>query len=101
MTDPIWRPSAQRIAESNLQQFLNAHADQLASRNYSGLYEWSITKPEAFGGMGLDWSYDLAFCEAMGETNCGSIPMAVGVESLNVAMATGPMLYQLTGAGKK
>ena len=30
-----------------------------------------ITKPEAFGGMGLDWSYDLAFCEAMGETNCG------------------------------
>ena len=48
MTDPIWRPSAQRIAESNLQQFLNAHADQLASRNYSGLYEWSISEPEAF-----------------------------------------------------
>ena len=40
-----------------------------------------ITKPEAFGGMGLDWSYDLAFCEAMGETNCGSIPMAVGVQT--------------------
>ncbi|MDY6816399.1 MAG: acyl-CoA dehydrogenase family protein [Pseudomonadota bacterium] len=40
-----------------------------------------ITKPEAFGGMGLDWSYDLAFCEAMGEVNCGSIPMAVGVQT--------------------
>ena len=48
MTDPIWRPSAQRIAESNLQQFLNAPAKQLASRNYSGLYEWSISEPEAF-----------------------------------------------------
>ena len=40
-----------------------------------------ITKPEAFGGMGLDWSYDLAFCEAMGEVNCGSVPMAVGVQT--------------------
>lgn len=40
-----------------------------------------ITKPEADGGMGLDWSYDLAFCEAMGEVNCGSVPMAVGVQT--------------------
>lgn len=40
-----------------------------------------ITKPEDCGGMGLDWSYDLAFCEALGETNCGSIPMAVGVQT--------------------
>ncbi|WP_339799323.1 acyl-CoA dehydrogenase family protein [uncultured Marinobacter sp.] len=40
-----------------------------------------ITKPVEFGGMGLDWSYDLAFCEALGEANCGSIPMAVGVQT--------------------
>ena len=40
-----------------------------------------ITKPETDGGMGLDWSYDLAFCEAMGEVNCGSVPMAVGVQT--------------------
>lgn len=40
-----------------------------------------IAKPEAFGGMGLDWSYELAFCEAMGEVNAGSIPMAVGVQT--------------------
>lgn len=40
-----------------------------------------ISKPEAFGGMGLDWSYELAFCEAMGEVNGGSIPMAVGVQT--------------------
>lgn len=40
-----------------------------------------IAKPEAFGGMGLDWSYELAFCEAMGEVNGGSIPMAVGVQT--------------------
>ena len=40
-----------------------------------------IAKPEQFGGMGLDWSYNLAFCEAMGEVNGGSIPMAVGVQT--------------------
>jgi len=40
-----------------------------------------ITKPAELGGMGLDWSYDLAFCEALGEVNGGSIPMAVGVQT--------------------
>ena len=44
-----------------------------------------ITKPEAYGGLDLDWSYNLAFCEAMGEVNGGSVPMAVGVQ---VDMAT-------------
>ena len=40
-----------------------------------------IWKPEEFGGMGLDWSYNLMFCEALGEVNGGSIPMAVGVQT--------------------
>jgi len=44
-----------------------------------------INKPEQFGGLGLDYSYQLAFCEAMGEVDSGSIPMAVGVQ---VDMAT-------------
>ncbi len=44
-----------------------------------------INKSEAFGGLGLDYSYQLAFCEAMGEADSGSLPMAVGVQ---VDMAT-------------
>ncbi len=40
-----------------------------------------ITKPEQFGGMGLDWSYNLMYCEAMGEVNGGAIPMAAGVQT--------------------
>ncbi|MCC5859095.1 MAG: acyl-CoA dehydrogenase family protein [Ectothiorhodospiraceae bacterium] len=40
-----------------------------------------ISKPEQFGGMGLDWSYNMAYCEAMGEVNGGSISMAVGVQT--------------------
>ncbi len=48
MTDPIWRPSAQRVANSNIQQFLNAHASHLASRDYASLYQWSIAEPAEF-----------------------------------------------------
>ena len=44
-----------------------------------------INKSETFGGLGLDYSYQLAFCEAMGEVDSGSVPMAVGVQ---VDMAT-------------
>ena len=40
-----------------------------------------ITKPERYGGAGLDWSFSLVFCEAMGEVNGGSVPMAVGVQT--------------------
>ena len=56
MTDPIWRPSAERIANSNLQRFLNAHARRLPTRDYAGLYRWSITQPAAF------WAACWDFC---------------------------------------
>jgi len=44
-----------------------------------------VNKPEAFGGLGLDYGYQLALAEAMGEVDCGAIPMAMGVQ---VDMAT-------------
>ena len=40
-----------------------------------------IHKPEAFGGMGLDYSYNVAAAEALGEINCAAIPMAIGVQT--------------------
>lgn len=40
-----------------------------------------ITKPEAYGGLGLDYSYQVAFAEALGRMTCGGIPMAVGVQT--------------------
>ncbi|MEE9570746.1 MAG: AMP-binding protein, partial [Gammaproteobacteria bacterium] len=48
MTESIWRPSRQRIATSNMQQFLTLHRQQLSSEDYPGLYQWSIDEPEAF-----------------------------------------------------
>ncbi len=40
-----------------------------------------ITKPEAYGGMGLDITYAMAFGEAIGHIECGGIPMAIGVQT--------------------
>ena len=40
-----------------------------------------INKPQEYGGMGLDYSYQLAFVEALGAVNCGGVPMAIGVQT--------------------
>jgi citronellyl-CoA dehydrogenase len=40
-----------------------------------------LTKPEAYGGSGLDYSYALAMAEGLGHIDCGGIPMAIGVQT--------------------
>ena len=40
-----------------------------------------LTKPEAFGGAGLDYSYSMAMAEALGHIDCGGVPMAIGVQT--------------------
>jgi citronellyl-CoA dehydrogenase len=40
-----------------------------------------LTKPEAFGGAGLDYSYSVVMAEALGNTRCGGVPMAIGVQT--------------------
>ena len=40
-----------------------------------------IHKPERFGGLGLDYSYEVAFCEALGASRSGSVTMAIGVQT--------------------
>ena len=37
--------------------------------------------PEEYGGAGLDFSYSMVMAEALGECNCGGIPMAIGVHT--------------------
>lgn len=38
-----------------------------------------ISKPEAFGGQGLDFSYEMIFSQALGNCLCGGVPMGIGV----------------------
>ena len=40
-----------------------------------------LTKPEDFGGMGLDYSYAAVMAETLGHIQCGAIPMAIGVHT--------------------
>ena len=40
-----------------------------------------ISKPEEVGGLGLDYSYQIAFAEALGHCSVGGIPMAIGVQT--------------------
>lgn len=40
-----------------------------------------LTKPEAYGGAGLDYSYGMAMAEALGHIHCGGVPMAIGVQT--------------------
>jgi citronellyl-CoA dehydrogenase len=40
-----------------------------------------LTKPEAFGGSGLDYSYAMVMAETLGHAHCGGVPMAIGVHT--------------------
>lgn len=40
-----------------------------------------LTKPETYGGGGLDYSYGVAMAEALGHIDCGGVPMAIGVQT--------------------
>ena len=40
-----------------------------------------ISKPEAYGGMGLDFSYEMVFAETLGSVRSSGLTSAVGVQS--------------------
>src|SRR5882762_4588226 len=40
-----------------------------------------VNKPEAYGGMGLDYSYQMCVTEELGTCRGGSVPMALGVQT--------------------
>lgn len=40
-----------------------------------------IHKPEKYGGMGLDYSYNLVAAEETGRAQCGGVPLAIGVQT--------------------
>jgi citronellyl-CoA dehydrogenase len=40
-----------------------------------------LTKPEAYGGVGLDYSYSVVMAETLGHVRCGGVPMAIGVQT--------------------
>ena len=81
----------QRTLKRFIDEEINPHVDEWeaaeifpAHQVFKRLGELGLlglTKPEAYGGAGLDYSYSVAMAEALGHINCGAIPMAIGVQT--------------------
>jgi acetoacetyl-CoA synthetase len=67
VSEPIWQPSAERVAASNLQRFIAANRAHLAGADYAALYDWSITAPAEF------WAAVWEFCGILAVTNCTAV----------------------------
>jgi citronellyl-CoA dehydrogenase len=50
-------------------------------KKLGGLGLLGLKYPADYGGMELDFSYSMVMAEALGECNCGGVPMAIGVQT--------------------
>ncbi|MGH8272161.1 MAG: acetyl-coenzyme A synthetase N-terminal domain-containing protein, partial [Gammaproteobacteria bacterium] len=69
MNQPLWQPSAGRVAHTNMTAFI-AHARdqwQVDIADYAGLYRWSIEAPEQF------WQSVWKFCGVIAATPGGHV----------------------------
>ncbi len=74
-----------------VEQEINPHVDEWEAaeifpahalfKKMGALGLLGINKPVEFGGLGLDYSYSVAFAEELGRCNCGGVPMAIGVQT--------------------
>jgi citronellyl-CoA dehydrogenase len=80
-----------RTVERFVAQELNPHVDEWEEagifpahqvfRRLGELGLLGLTKPEAYGGAALDYSYSVVMAEALGGCRCGGVPMAIGVQT--------------------
>ncbi len=80
-----------RSTKKLIDEEINPHVDQWEDDDIFPAHEvfkkfgdagfLGIQKPEAYGGLGLGYSYNIAFVEALGHIHCGSVPMAIGVQT--------------------
>ena len=81
----------QRTTEKIIKDEINPYVDQWEEEGIFPAHKLfktlgnagllGINKPEKFGGMGLDYGYNVAFVEALGDIHCGGVPMAIGVQT--------------------
>src|ERR1700755_87858 len=80
-----------RTLRAIIDKAINPHVDQWEADEIFPAHEvfkklgdaglLGIHKPVEFGGMGLDYSYAMVMAEELGHINCGSVPMAIGVQT--------------------
>ncbi len=81
----------QKTLKRYIDEHINPHVDEWeaaeifpAHEVFKGLGKLGLlglTKPEAYGGAGLDYSYAVAMAETLGHIHCGAVPMAIGVQT--------------------
>jgi len=80
-----------RTVERFVENEINPHVDEWEAagifpahqlfKKLGDLGLLGLTRPEAYGGAGLDYSYSIVMAEALGNTRCGGVPMAIGVQT--------------------
>ena len=81
----------QKTLKRYIDEHINPHVEEWeaaeifpAHEVFKGLGQLGLlglTKPEAYGGAGLDYSYSMAMAETLGHIECGGVPMAIGVQT--------------------
>lgn len=81
----------QRTARKIIATDINPHVDRWETeamfpahdvfKHFGNAGLLGITKPPEYGGAGLDYSYNVAFIEALADIDCMGVPMAIGVQT--------------------
>jgi citronellyl-CoA dehydrogenase len=81
----------QRSVRKLIESEINPHVDEWEQAGQFPAHEvfkkfgqqglLGINKPERFGGLGLDYTFSVAFTEALGHIRCGGVPLAIGVQT--------------------
>eukprot|EP00092_Neocalanus_flemingeri_P099793 GFUD01127345.1.p1 GENE.GFUD01127345.1~~GFUD01127345.1.p1 ORF type:complete len:424 (+),score=99.95 GFUD01127345.1:58-1329(+) len=83
--------SMQKTAKRIIDEDINPYVDQWEAE---GMYPahtvfkklgsaglLGVNKPVEYGGMGLDFKYNIALNEELGHINCGAVPMSIAVQT--------------------
>ena len=97
----------QKLPETHTQQILFKVFKKLGNAGLLG-----VNKPVEYGGMGLDFKYDLAWCsllmlktlyrfsvalnETLGNIHCGGVPMSIAVQTDMATPALARLKYLYT-----
>ena len=83
----MFRQSVRRFVEEEI----NPHVDEWEEagifpahdlfRKMGELGFLGLTYPEEYGGLGLDFSYTVVFCEELAKANCSGVPMGITVHT--------------------
>ncbi|VDM71369.1 unnamed protein product, partial [Strongylus vulgaris] len=73
----------QRSINPHVQKWEEAHGfpAHTVFKQLGNMGVLAISKPVAFGGLGMDFSYSIAVAEELGYIDCAAIPMSICVQT--------------------